>query len=142
MPVLLWMGLIFWGSTDALAAHRTSRFLGPFLRWLVPGIGSETEAGVRAVIRKGGHVTEYAVLAILIARAVRAGPESGSRTRTWVLAAWLGATGYAATDEFHQSFQPTRQGSVIDVGIDSAGAALGSMAYAVWVKRRERRRIR
>ncbi len=134
--------MIFWGSTDALAAHRTSRFLGPFIRWLVPGITPESEAAVRAVIRKGGHLTEYAVLAILMARAVRAGAEPGARARRWILLAWLGATAYAATDEFHQAFQPTRQGSVIDVAIDSAGAALGLMAFAVWVERRDRRPIR
>lgn len=141
--MLLWMGLIFYGSTDVLSANRTSRFLGPFLRWLVPGIAPEAEAAVRAVIRKGGHVTEYAVLAILIGRAVRAGlgQNSVERTRTWMLLAWLGATGYAATDEFHQSFQPTRQGSIVDVGIDSAGAAVGVMALAAWVNLRERKRI-
>ncbi len=128
MPVVVWMGMIFWGSTDALSANRTSRFLGPFLRWLVPGIQPETEQSIRAVIRKGGHVSEYAVLAVLLARALRLGRESGPRAR-WTGGTWVLATVYAMTDEFHQSFHASRQGSWIDVGIDSVGAALGVLVF-------------
>jgi len=132
-PVILWMALIFWGSTDALSANQTSRFLGPFLRWLVPGISSEAEGRVRFVIRKGGHVSEYAVLALLLARALRsgAGPGSPRGHRVWVWGAWGLATAYAFTDEFHQSFHASRQGSLIDVGIDSMGAAVGVLVF-VW----------
>ncbi len=132
-PVVLWMTLIFWGSTDALSANRTSRFLGPFLRWLVPGITSEAEGRVRFVIRKGGHVSEYAVLALLLARALRSRVEPGSPRghRVWVWGAWGLATAYAFTDEFHQSFHTSRQGSLLDVGIDSMGAAVGVLVF-VW----------
>jgi len=139
LPVVIWMGMIFWGSTDALSAARTSRFLGPFLRWLVPGIRPETEQAVRAVIRKGGHVSEYAVLAVLLARAMRIGRETGSRRR-WIVGAWAAATVYAMTDEFHQSFHASRQGSWIDVGIDSVGATLGVLLFVKGVELIERRR--
>lgn len=142
MPVVVWMGMIFWGSTDALSANRTSRFLGPFLRWLVPGIQPETEQAIRAVIRKGGHVSEYAVLAVLLARALRLGRESGPSGR-WAAGAWAVATIYAMTDEFHQSFYASRQGSWIDVGIDSVGAALGVLVFVkaiAFVEQRHRPR--
>src|SRR5262249_31317101 len=33
LPVILWMALIFAGSTDLLSPHRTSRMIGPLLRW-------------------------------------------------------------------------------------------------------------
>lgn len=139
MPVVIWMGMIFWGSTDALSANRTSRFLGPFLRWLVPGIQPETEQAIRAVIRKGGHVSEYAVLAVLLARALRIGREPGPRAR-WTGGAWVLASAYAMTDEFHQSFHASRQGSWIDVGIDSVGAALGVLVFVKVIAFVERRR--
>lgn len=142
-PVLVWAGMIFWGSTDALAANRTSRFLGPMIRWLVPGISPEAELRVRMTIRKGGHVTEYAVLSILLARALRAGTDPGGTPgwwgRRWSWGAWMLATAYAATDEYHQTFHASRQGSPVDVGIDSAGALLGVLVALGWLKWRSRR---
>lgn len=134
IPVLVWMALIFWGSTDALSAPRTSRFLGPFLRWLVPGISTEAETYVRFVIRKGGHVTEYAILALLVARARRPGNSPGLPVPRWDWAAWAVAVAYAVSDEFHQSFHASRQGSVLDVLIDSGGAALGVFSYLRWLR--------
>lgn len=141
-PVIIWAGLIFWGSTRVLSANQTSQFLTPFLKWLVPGISDAAVLEAKYYIRKGGHVTEFAVLAMWIARAVRGlneGKGWGSGHRLF-LAAWLGATAYAATDEFHQSFEPTRQASVVDVMIDSGGAAAGACVVLVWVEWRARRK--
>lgn len=135
LPALAWASLIFWGSTDALSAQRTARFLTPFLRWLVPGIRDESIATLRAVIRKGGHVTEYAVLATLVAWAGR-GTRMDDGGRRLVVGAWLVATAYAATDEWHQSFHPSRQGQVTDVLIDGCGALAGAATAVVWMRRR------
>jgi len=38
MPAIVWMAVIFLGSTDMLSAEHTSRFLVPFLRWIDPQI--------------------------------------------------------------------------------------------------------
>lgn len=135
LPALVWAGFIFWGSTDALSAQRTSRFLTPFLRWLVPGIQDQSIATLRAVIRKGGHVTEYALLATLVAWAGR-GTRMDNGGRRLLMGAWLTATAYAATDEWHQSFHPSRQGQVTDVLIDSCGALAGAAAAVVWMRRK------
>jgi len=134
MPVAVWCGMIFWGSTDALSARHTSRFLTPFLRWLAPSISDDRIDAVRMVIRKGGHVTEYVVLALLLWRALRPVPMPAKwpvGTATW---AWALATLYAASDEWHQSFVPSRQGSILDVGIDSSGALLGLLGV-YWIGR-------
>jgi VanZ family protein len=46
---------------------------------------------------------------------------------------------YAVSDEWHQSFVPTRVGTPWDVLIDAAGAALGlSLAGLWWRWRRSR----
>ena len=129
-PALLWAACIFWGSTDALSDQRTSRFLTPFLRWLVPGIREETIATVRMVIRKGGHVTEFAVMASLVAWASRGTRVDDGGRRLWACS-WVVATAYAATDEWHQSFYPSRQAQAMDVAIDSCGAALGAALFVV-----------
>jgi VanZ family protein len=81
-------------------------------------------------VKKGGHVIGYALLAVSYLRGLTGG-RSVNR-RTLVLAIALSAL-YAASDEFHQSFTPGRTPSVIDVGIDTIGAALGVGTWA-WVK--------
>lgn len=127
-PALAWAGVIFYGSTGAFSAQRTSRFLGPILRWLFPGIHESTVGTVQFVIRKGWHVTEYALLALLVDRALRRQPAApGSPLRRAVFA-FLLVSSYACLDEFHQSFHPSRQGSPVDVLIDSAGALAGLAA--------------
>jgi VanZ family protein len=121
------MALIFAGSTDVLSTPHTSRFLGPALRWLFPGFTNESLHGVQAVIRKFGHLTEYAILAVLVWRARRQPKAPEARPWSWgdarfaVVIAGL----YAITDEFHQGFVATRQGSGWDVLIDTLGATLG-----------------
>ena len=51
--------------------------------------------------------------------------------------ALLGAMFYATTDEFHQTFVPSREGCVRDVIIDSTGAAMG--LFALWLLGRWRK---
>jgi len=41
------------------------------------------------------------------------------------LLAWLAAAIFAVTDEFHQSFVPSRTESPVDVMIDICGAVVG-----------------
>jgi VanZ family protein len=73
MPIFVWLGVIFVGSTDLMSAEQTSRFLVPFLRWLKPDISPETIAQIHFLFRKLGHISEYAILAMLFWRAVYRG---------------------------------------------------------------------
>lgn len=77
------------------------------------------------LVKKGGHMLEYAVLAWLWHRAW------GQRS-TWL--AWGLAVVYAASDEFHQSFVPGRHAQWADVGVDAVGAALG-LGLAGYIER-------
>ncbi len=137
LPALAWMGLIFLGSTDLLSSDHTSRFLAPFLRWLIPGISEATIEALRAFIRKSGHVVEYALLAgwVMVALQRSFNPRRWHwRARTAALALGVCVL-YAASDEWHQSFIPSRQGCARDVLIDTAGA-LGGLALLRLLKRR------
>jgi VanZ family protein len=136
LPLLLWIGLIFLGSTDLMSVEHTSRFIVPLLRWLKPDISPETLASIHFMIRKCAHVGEYAVLALLL---VRAATCMTSLTRSMPIlriSAWVGCFLVAATDEFHQAFVASRGASVIDVVIDSAGAILGLLIGVVFARRR------
>ena len=71
------------------------------------------------IVKKGGHMLGYALLAISYWRAFHFKPD-----RWWL--AWCFAILYAMTDEFHQSFVPGRFPSVWDVLIfDNLGALIG-----------------
>lgn len=140
LPAVLWMALIFGGSTGALSAQRTSRFIAPFLRWLKPDIAEESIRTVQFAVRKAGHLGEYAVLAWLLWRLLRKTSPNEPRPWNWREAgvAVLLAALYAATDEWHQSFVPSREGSVVDVLLDTCGASLGMLVLwqaGRWLKR-------
>jgi VanZ family protein len=66
------------------------------------------------VLRKGAHLTEYAILGALLLRAL-------GRDAPALAAGIL----YAATDEVHQHFVRGRHSSPLDVLLDSAGVAFG-----------------
>jgi VanZ family protein len=141
LPVAAWMAFIFAGSTDAFSSGQTSRFIGPFLRWLWPGLSDAAVESAVFWIRKAAHVTEYAVLAGLWWRALRRPVRRDARPWNWPVAgqALLGAVLWAAADEIHQAFTLTRGASVGDVALDAAGAALGLLLLReVWAWRRGR----
>jgi VanZ family protein len=128
LPIAIWLALIFIGSTDLMSAEHTSRFIGPLLHWLYPTISPFTILRVQFFVRKLAHVSEYAVLAVLLYRAVVHTTLKGRRALSAALVLVLCAA-YAASDEFHQSFVPSRTASVRDVMIDICGAILALILY-------------
>jgi VanZ family protein len=94
LPVLAWAAVIFAFSS-------------------IPSLG--TGLGVwDTILRKGAHMTEYAILGLLLLRAL--GRE---------LPAFALGIAYAVTDEIHQHFIRGRHASPVDVLIDTAGVAIG-----------------
>jgi VanZ family protein len=104
LPVLVWAAVIFaFSSIPSLSS----------------GLGTWD-----TILRKGAHVTEYAVLGGLLYRALGREPLA--------LAAGIA---YAATDELHQHFVRGRHASPVDVAIDALGVAVGML---LWLRLRER----
>lgn len=127
---LLWMLVIFsFSAQPADESTQTSLRVGRAVcAVIVPDYAQMTQEKQTAwaeriefPVRKGAHMTEYGVLAMLWL-GVLAGEEI-TRKRA-VIAIALTAL-YASTDEFHQLFVPGRSGQVRDVLIDSCGAAIG-----------------
>ena len=137
-PTLCWLAVMFVASTDLMSAEHTSRFIGPFLQWLIPDITPETIRSVQFAVRKAAHVIEYAILAALLLRAVR-GERSDLRAANAAVAVAL-AVAWAVLDEYHQSFVASRTGAPGDVLIDTAGAVLGATVY--WWAAARRHRIK
>ena len=136
VPVLIWLGFIFAGSTDAFSAEQTSRFLVPFLRWLDPQISLAAINAIQLTVRKLAHLIEYAILAALFWRALRDGLNLG--TKIWILfiVVWFACGIFAVSDEFHQSFVPSRTASPHDVLIDIYGALIGIVLCLMFSRRR------
>jgi VanZ family protein len=134
LPVVLWMAVIFFMSTDFGSAAHTSRILEPLVRWFDPNASTDDLDWVHFLVRKTGHLSEYAVLALLLLRATRRSLQIDLSTWSWRAASLslLIATAYAATDEFHQFFVPGRTPAVHDVLIDSAGATLALIMAFLW----------
>lgn len=97
------------------------------MHWAFPRMTAEQIDSIHYVFRKICHLTEYALLALLLWRAIRQPQKNNPRPWVWPEAGlalalvWL----YSASDELHQVFVPTRTGMVSDVFIDTSGGALG-----------------
>ena len=110
LPVLAWMGLIFYLSSQP-------DFPLPDTGWF------------DLVISSGAHAFVFGVLALLLARAL------GDRPYAWLAAFGL-AMLYALSDEFHQTFVPGRVADPWDLLFDALGAAAGVGLWAWWQRAR------
>jgi VanZ family protein len=124
-PLLIWIGVIFYLSGTGGSFQTTSRFIGPLLDFLFPEASPETIAYYHFVIRKGAHLTAYAILALIAFRAfIDVRPRF---TSSLVLVALV-----ATLDETNQSFNSARTGASTDVLIDIAGGTIAlSLLYAM-----------
>ena len=104
LPVVVWAAVIFTFSS---------------IPSLSTGLGTWD-----TILRKGAHLTEYAILGGLLYRALGREP----------LALALGIA-YATTDELHQYFVRGRHASPVDVAIDAVGIAVGML---LWLRLRDR----
>ena len=140
-PLLLWMAFISFASTGEFSADNTSRIIGPLLRWLFPNISPEQLAHAHFLVRKAAHFTEYAICAFLAARALAVSSRRVLR-HNWFFISLLLVIVYALLDEYHQSFVASRTASIYDSLIDMSGGLCALLLYALWRKRRTRRRGR
>jgi len=131
--VLVWAAVMFNFSTDSFSAEHTSRFIVPILQWLLPHASADTIDALHEVVRKCAHVFEYCVLSVLLFRAVRA--RATGWTLRWASTALLLTALFAASDEFHQTFVPSRGASVWDVLLDTTAAATAQLVIWLWARR-------
>lgn len=129
---IIWMCVIFYFSaqvseessgTSIAFSYRVVSSAGTFfkLHWNDEEIRRISNA-IEGYVRKAAHMTEYAVLSVLIYFWLERWKSADLKKS--IIAIFL-AMLYAASDEFHQLFVQGRTGSVRDVIIDSIGAVLG-----------------
>ena len=120
LPLIVWLAFISFASSDNFNAGNTSRIIGPLILWLFPNTSPETLAVVHFITRKIAHLTEYAILGFLAARAFRTSARPAISGRWFLICVTLIVV-YALVDEYHQSFVPSRTASIFDSLIDMAG---------------------
>jgi VanZ family protein len=132
------MAVIFSASTQLGSPSHTSFVFRPLMRWIFPRMSAETIERLHFVVRKTAHFVEYAVLGALAWRVVHFDPAFGSFSpRRQHGFALLLCLFYASTDEFHQSFVPSREAAVRDVLLDTCGSGFGLVATLGFRKRRD-----
>lgn len=109
LPVIVWMGLIFFLS------HQ-------------PNLKSGLEDWLDFILRKIAHITEYGILTFLLIRALN--QHNLTIKKTLLISVFL-AVFYAISDEYHQTFIFGRHGTIRDVGIDTIGILI-----ATWLSQR------
>ncbi len=143
VAAVFWMSVIFlFSGQPADESTQTSlRVERMICSVAVPGYVLKTPEEQTALaqriefpVRKGAHMTEYAILAVLFLGIV----SRRELTRRELVRAVFLAAVYAAADEFHQRFVPGRSGQLRDVLIDSAGGTIGVLAAYGLLHKRER----
>jgi VanZ family protein len=149
----LWMAVIFYKSSQTYQQQNLIPLLSreipvnALIRWL-PHISfiydgtqvtwQEPYGMLEFFIRKGGHISEYIILALLLGYALLAKPIQ--RPKALVCTALVSIL-YAASDEWHQSFVPGRTGHAIDVAVDTLGILIAISWFIVAAKLRFKRTI-
>ena len=134
---LAWAVQIFFLSTSGFSSYRTESLLLQVLASCQVYISPETLDLIHITMRKLSHGMLFAVLSLLVYRAL-GGQWLSWRTST-ARRAIAAAALYGMADEFHQLFVPDRGASLFDCGVDTAGAALAMLLlYAFSALRRKR----
>jgi VanZ family protein len=110
LPPLVWMGAIFFLSSQS-------------------DLPRAPEPWFDVLLKKTAHAVAFGLLAWLYRRALSGHASATAAVR---LASAGLAILYGASDEFHQTFVPGRNGQLFDVGVDAAGVC-GAMLLDWWL---------
>jgi VanZ family protein len=137
LPVVVMAIIIRIESTDTFSAAHTSSWIRPIVERIVGGMSDARWEAVHHYMRKTGHFCGYGTLCLTFLRAwllVLGGiTDLGRAAWRWraCFTAILCTAVVASLDEIHQSFIPSRTGTVQDVVLDSTGAAVS--CALVWL---------
>jgi VanZ family protein len=134
LPVFVMIGAMYYFSTDVLSGENTRSFIEEFFGWLGYDLSRGRADRINYFARKAAHFIEYAVLAGLLFRAMRADSPFRFKLR-WAAYSLLICVAWALIDEFHQSFTHSRSGSIKDSMLDSSGALFMLVVIALFSRR-------
>jgi VanZ family protein len=139
IAAILWLILIALESSSLGSAANTSRFLYPLLHFLI-GLDPIRFLVWHVYIRKTGHFVGYFMLSLLLFRAWRATfAQRGARgwSTLWVGIALSMTALVASLDEWHQSYLPSRTGTIEDVFLDIFAALTAQLVIYLVLRHRQ-----
>lgn len=134
--VLVAIAILWFSSRTAETSDQQSGAVTDIiLRIFCPGYSQMSDAEKQAEIdramlyvRKAAHVTEFAVFSLMCTLLLGyIHCQKPQRLKRYALLALAAGVCLAAVDEFSQLGVSGRSGSLIDVGIDTAGVVIGSV---------------
>jgi len=122
LPLISWMALIFWASSQPEVPHPGREM----------GLPDDLVAWV-------AHASLFGVLALLVWRVLQNRPQAAVRARIPALSLGTVALSalYAASDEVHQLSVPGRMASLSDWLADVVGILIAVGLLAWWVRKRD-----
>ncbi|MBN3554165.1 VanZ family protein [Fictibacillus nanhaiensis] len=155
LPVFLWMGIIFYASSQpyekqdlrpTISANLDltiieTLFSSVKLHYAGDEISIEALGAAHFLeffIRKAAHFSTYFVLGFLMYRALNY--YLLNKRLTWLIS-WIMTILYAISDEVHQSFTPNRSPHLEDVMIDATGGFIGILLASMIYKKFRTKRI-
>jgi VanZ family protein len=130
LPLIAWIGGIFYLSSNKGSMSRTAIYFAPLLDFLFPRDDARAFKKHHFVVRKMCHFVGYAVLALL-ASLVFYNSSLLATAKFWYAGAFAVVLVVASIDEIRQSFYPERVGSLSDVALDCAGGL--TMILLFWI---------
>ncbi len=140
LAVIIWLGVIFSFSAQSSASsvsvstgvtEKIARFFTANFDSLSPERQAEIVESLHHFVRKAAHFSEYALLGILTANALRT-----YRLRSFLRFALptVLCFVFAVSDEIHQYFVPDRACRAFDVLLDTLGAVTGICLFLLAIK--------
>jgi VanZ family protein len=130
---VVWALVIFYLSTGPFGPTFTEPLLAGALGLVHLTVSPASFEVLHLCVRKAAHLAEYAIFAFLLCESSEAPPFPWRQRR--LLTCFLIVVVYSLTDEYHQSFEPGRNATLRDCGIDSIGGAMGILVYYVNYRR-------
>lgn len=135
----LWLAVIAIESTTYLSAYYTGRFLYPIFHFLF-GMDRAHFHFWHMLLRKCGHFVGYFILSALLFRAWK---DTLRLRSTWALRwaaiAFFMSAFVASMDEWHQTYLPSRTGTIRDVALDGAAALTAQIVILYYWRLRSSR---
>lgn len=137
LPVAAMFGTMFFLSTDTFSDQNTRSVIEVILKWWNPNTSGHAIKTLDFLARKSAHFSEYALLAVLLFRALRA--DSVLRWKlSWFLYSLALAACWSLLDELHQSYTSTRTPSIYDSMLDTIGAFFALAVFSLLTGLRKR----
>ena len=137
LPALVWLGVIAMFSTRVFGAGHT----GSILRWVLESlnihVSQPTFDTIHFLWRKSAHFFAYAILSILMFRALRGTDTARTDWKPrYLVVSLIVSLLTAIIDETHQYYTTSRSGNPNDVVLDFVAATFVQVVILLWIQLR------